>query len=175
MEQDPPQTLDPVPATVATRWLSPVIRVMHERHEDMLALASGLPAGGLEWQASDAVPSIGGIASHILLVEDYAIRTVAGEVLEGWTGENGQDIDLESSEAEICSRITELDARAKAILSETGEQTLRSRHEGNGRSLFDVLAEEMDHVAMHYGQMQIARQLFEDAHPDFLSEYEHWR
>lgn len=151
------------------------MRLLDERHEDMLALVSGLPSGGLDWQASDTMASIGGIASHILLVEDYAIHAVAGANFAGWTGRNGQDMDRRGGETELRSRIIELDGRAKTILCEAGEQELLRRHEGNGRTLFDVLVEEMDHAAMHYGQMQISRQLFEEAHPDFVSGYQHWR
>jgi hypothetical protein len=175
LEQESPPSLEPVPATVAVRWLSPLIRVLHERHEDMLALVSGLPPGGLQWQAADEMASLGGIAARILLVEDYAIHAVAGESLEGWMGTNGQGMDAVISESELCARIVAVDRHAKALLCDVDEQQLLARHEGNGRSLFDVLVEEVDHVAMHYGQMQIARQLFEDAHPEFLSGYEHWR
>lgn len=175
MEQETLPSLAPVPATVAVRWLSPLIRVMHERHEDMFELVGGLPEGGLEWQPSPAMASIGGIASHILLIEDYAIHAVAGTSLAGWTGGNGQDMDRRPGELELRSRILELDGRAKGFLCEVGELELLRRHEGNGRTLFDVLVEEMDHAAMHYGQMQVARQLFEEAHPGFVSGYRHWR
>lgn len=148
---------------------------MHERHEDMLALVAGLPAGALLWQAADAMASIGGIAAHILLVEDYAVHAVAGESLAGWMGTNGQGMDAVSSESELCARIVAVDRHAKALLCEVAEAKLRSRHEDNGRTVFDVLVEEMDHAAMHYGQMQIARQLYEEAHPGFVSGYRHWR
>lgn len=164
-----------MPATVAVRWLSPLIRVMHERHEDMLELCSGLPHGGLAWNAAADMGSIGGIATHVLLVEDYAIHAVAGRSLEGWTGQNGQGMSEVAEEATLASRITALDRRAKEILCEVDEPRLRSRHEGNGRTVFDVLLEEMDHAAMHYGQMQVARQLYEQSHPDFASRYQHWR
>lgn len=175
MEQESPPSLESVPATVAVRWLSPLIRVMHERHEDMLALAMGLPPGGLEWQAGQDMGSVGGIAAHILLIEDYAIHAVAGETLVGWSGANGQGMDTLCTEPELCARIVAVDRHAKALLCEVDESRLRSRHEGNGRTVFDVLVEEMDHAAMHYGQMQVARQLFEQAHPGFVSGYQHWR
>lgn len=140
----------------------------------MLALISDLPDGGLEWQAGDSMASIAGIASHILLVEDYALHAVSGASLTGWSGTNGQDMDRRANELELRSRILELDGRAKGFLCEVSEQALLARHDGNGRTVFDVLVEEMDHAAMHYGHMQLARQLYEQAHPEFVSEYKHW-
>ena len=141
----------------------------------VLALVSGLPPWGLQWQAADEMASLGGIAAHILLVEDYAIHAVAGESLEGWMGTNGQGMDAAISESDLCARIVAVDRHAKALLCDVDEQRLLARHEGNGRTVFDVLVEEMDHVAMHYGHMQLARQLYEHAHPGFVSEYRHWR
>ena len=141
----------------------------------MLALVADLPAGGLQWQAGAEMASLGGIAAHILLVEGYAIYAVGRETFPGWTGQNGQGMDAPIAERALRNQIVDTDRRAKDVLCDVDEQRLLARHEGNGRTVFDVFVEEMDHAAMHYGHMQLARQLYEQHHPQFESEYRHWR
>jgi hypothetical protein len=35
--------------------------------------------------------------------------------------------------------------------------------------------EDLDHVAVHHGQMQLKRHLYEAAHLEVPATYEHWR
>lgn len=162
----PPAGLDPI--------LAGLLTVSHERHMDMIALVTGLPDGALTWAPGPEAAHISGLVMHILEVEDYLSRVASGIGVQ-WDGANGSSMDLALDEAGLVARIAEVDARLKHAMESMSFERLERHAPGNERTVGSALVEDLDHCAMHYGQVQLTRHLYELAHPGFESRYEHWR
>lgn len=144
--------------------LHAVLAAAAERHEDMASLVSGLPDGALDWLPAEAATSLAGLALHIIDVETHIAALARGED-DGWAGENGS----RTAETAIERELLEAIAAAGPVLA-----SALAAMDWGGPGASGVLA-DLDHVAMHHGQMQLTRHLWEEAHPDAASEYEHWR
>ncbi len=154
--------------------LAGLLGTMHERHFDMLNLVSGLPAGALFWAPGPEMTCVAGLAAHILEVEVFAGRVAAGENLH-WEGGNGPPPHGEDEAAALAAAIVEADHFLKGVLGRLTGDALSRPLPGEDRSAGAAIVEEFDHAAMHYGQMQITRHLWEAAHPGFEPTYTHWR
>jgi hypothetical protein len=162
----------------APRGLAPLVvgllTTTHERHMDLVALVSNLPPGALSWSPGPAAAHISGLVMHILEVEEYLARVASGDEVE-WAATNGSSMDVELDALALGARIAEVDSRLKRALEAVSQERLVALQPGGDRTLGSMLVEDLDHSAMHYGQVQLTRHLYELAHPDFQSSYEHWR
>ena len=156
---EPPSELPPA--------VRAVLSTTHDRHVDMSNLVRGLPREGLEWVPAEGASTLAGLTLHILDVERYLTALVTGEDI-GWTGELGTRIDEWAAEHELVAAIAARDEELKDAL----ERLDTGRWSG---SLSGDLLGDLDHVAVHLGQMQLTRNLYEAAHPEAGGSYEHWR
>jgi hypothetical protein len=151
--------------------LSPAVRALlsttHDRHLDMTRLVGGLPPGGLKWVPADGASTLAGLTLHVLDVERYLVALLTGEDI-GWTGQRGTRITEEATETELIAEIEERDAEMKAAIAAVTAERWGSGDVAN-------LLDDLDHVAVHQGQMQLTRNLYEAAYPDASGSYEHWR
>ncbi len=154
--------------------LAGLLTTTHERHMDLVALLSGLPAEGLTWAPGPDAAHISGLVMHILEVEEYLAHVAAGEQVE-WEGTNGSSMDIALDAASLTARITQVDRQLKRALEHLPPQRLDEMQPGGDRTVGSMLVEDLDHSAMHYGQVQLTRHMYELAHPEFASRYEHWR
>ncbi len=154
--------------------LAGLLCTMHERHFDMLNLVSGLPAGALSWAPGPEMTCLAGLAAHILEVEVFAGRVAAGEDPR-WEGGNGPRPHGEDDTAAIAGAIVDADRFLKGVLGALTGEALSRPQPGEDRPAGAAVVEEFDHAAMHYGQMQLTRHLWEAAHPGFAATYSHWR
>jgi len=119
-------------------------------------------------------PALAGLALHILEVERYVLSVVVGEDI-GWTGERGTHIEDVATEHELVAAIQQTDQRfVDAFEALTPERRAAETPTG-GTTVGEAIGEDLDHVAVHHGQMQLTRHLYEVAHPDVPATYEHWR
>lgn len=157
--------------------LSPFHRALltttRERHEDMANLVRGLPGGGLTWSPGGNAPALAGLALHILDVERYLVALASGQDIE-WTGEDGSRILEEATEGELLAAIDETDRQLTEALEHASEERLAANQPGETRTVGEALVEDLDHSAVHLGQMQLTRNLYEAAHPDEPRTYDHW-
>jgi len=137
-----------------------------DRHRDMTNLVRGLPREALAWVPADGASSLAGLTLHILDVERYLTALVTGEDI-GWTGELGTRIQETAADHELVAAIAARD-------EELGD-ALERLDADRWSSLAGDLLEDLDHVAVHLGQMQLTRNLYEAVHPEAAGEYEHWR
>lgn len=154
--------------------LSGLLATTHERHMDMIALVTGLPEGGLTWAAGADAAHISGLTMHILEVEEHLAHLAAGDEVH-WAGKNGSSMDVVADETTLIARITEVDGALKRAIERIPPERLERHAPGNERTIGAALVEDLDHCAMHYGQLQLTRHFYELAHPRFESRYEHWR
>ena len=71
--------------------------------------------------------------------------------------------------------IVDLEARMRAMFASIDDARLEASAPGGGQTLGQALLEDLDHCAIHHGQAQLTRNLWEAAHPDAPKTYEHWR
>jgi len=66
----------------------------------------------------------------------------------------------------------------KRILPEMTVERMNARFTAWGQGSMEsgggLIAEAATHTTMHWGHMQITRQLWEQAHPEFVGTYRHW-
>jgi uncharacterized damage-inducible protein DinB len=139
----------------------------------MVALVSRLPDGALEWSPAENAPALAGLAMHILDVERYVLSVAVGEDI-GWTGERGTHIEDVANEEQLLAAIQEMDRRIAEAFGMLTEQALAAATLGGGSTVAEAIIEDLDHVAVHHGQMQLTRHLYEAAHPDAPATYVHW-
>jgi len=162
-----PETVHPLMAGMLT--------VTHDRHADMLDLIGGLPPDALHWTPGPSMSSLAGLTRHIMDVWVSTARVAAGD-LPAWHGENGALLDATDDAPTLIACITERDAYCKRVLPTLPAARLFACWPGDAtRTIGRSLIEEGDHSAMHYGQMQLTRHLYEQAHPEFASRYVHWQ
>ena len=158
--------------------VNPLVRALmsttRDRHEDMRALVQGLADGGLTWSPAEDAPALAGLALHILDVERYVVSVATGEEM-GWTGERGTHIRDAATEDDLVAAIEEMDRRIAAALGRLTNEHLAALTAAGDTTVGEAILEDLDHVAVHVGQMQLTRHLYEAAHPDQPRTYEHWR
>jgi hypothetical protein len=154
--------------------LSGLLTTSHERHMDLIALVSDLPDEALSWGPGPDAAHISGLVMHILEVEQYLAAVAAGQEIE-WAGTNGSSMDFALDAAALVERISEVDFALKRALETVSSARLDALQPGGERTVGSMLVEDLDHSAMHYGQVQLTRHLYELAHPELASTYQHWR
>jgi uncharacterized damage-inducible protein DinB len=139
----------------------------------MADLVAGLPAGALDWRPAEGASSLTGLAHHILHVERaMALEAATGET--DWDRTEGFGTDARGDEPALAALIDEADATIKRALEALPADGLLRVTQPDDRSVGSGLVEEFDHGAMHLGQMQLTRRLWEQAHPEHPTTYEHW-
>lgn len=154
--------------------LSGLLTTAHERHMDLIALVAGLPAEALASSPGPQAAHISGLVMHILEVEEYLAAVASGQDVE-WSGTNGSSMEIAVESSDLIGRITIVDSRLKDALATIPPERLDIIQPGGDRTIGSMLVEDLDHAAMHYGQVQLTRHLYELAHPEFASSYQHWR
>ena len=151
-----------------------MLSTTHDRHLDLAALVTDLPDDALAWTPCVDAPALAGLVLHILDVEGHLTAMAAGED-DHWAGENGSHILDSATAAALRIAIADADARTKLGLASIDDARLEASAPGGDRPLGEALLEDLDHCAIHHGQAQLTRNLWEAAHPDAPRTYEHWR
>jgi hypothetical protein len=159
--------------------LGGILSMMHFAHRNMCAIVADLPSEALMWQPGVQMGTLAGIIAHTMYCEAYAHRRAAGEAV-AWDGEwmNARAWESTADTDQALAAIVEADAVMKRILPTMTVARMSERFSawGNdeaesGGSLIAIAAA---HTAMHWGHMQMTRQLWEQAHPEFVGTYRPW-
>jgi hypothetical protein len=174
MDDAPALTLDYDPPDEAGPLVGALLRTSHDRHLDMTAIIAGLDTGALRWKPAPEANSLADLVRHIVHIESFVAAYLLGEATTH-DGANGALAPVAGDAEALALAIARLDARLKAALG-----TLPGREADlvagyDGRTLGALAVEELDHAAMHYGQVQLTRHLLEAAFPELAGEYVHWR
>jgi hypothetical protein len=145
----------------------------HDRHLDLAALIHGLGDEDLSWTPCADAPALAGLVLHILDIEGHLAAIANGED-DHWTGENGSRILDSATSDELRAAIDAVDARIWTAFASLDEARLEAPVSGDER-LVEALLEDLDHCALHHGQAQLTRNMWEATHPDVPKSYEHWR
>jgi hypothetical protein len=150
-----------------------ILSTTHDRHQDLAVLIIGLSDDDLTWAPCAGAPALAGLVLHILDVEGH-LAAIALDVDDQWTGENGSHILDAATLEDLRTAIDEVDARMRTAFASLDEARLEARLPA-GQRVVEALLEDLDHCALHHGQAQLTRNMWEAAHPDVPRTYQHWR
>ncbi len=163
--------------------LGGILNMMDFAHQNMTQIIADLPDEALVWQPANDMGSLSGIICHTMYVETFAIRRAAGEdvsyIAEDDDAENARSTwqTAERREQSI-ARIAEGDAIMKRILPIMTVAGMEKRFHAFSQDLTQsggcLIAKAATHTTMHWGHMQMTRQLWEQAHPEFVGSYTPW-
>jgi len=158
--------------------LGGVLSMMHFAHRNMCQLIRDLPAEALVWSPSPSMGTLAGILEHAMYCEAYAYRLVAGEAVAWNADANVRTWESTADTDRALAAIVEADAVMKRILPTMTVARMGERFPAWGNddpeSGGALIAEAAAHTAMHWGHMQMTRQLWEQAHPEFVGIYRPW-
>jgi uncharacterized damage-inducible protein DinB len=133
-------------------------------HADVQAAIQGLPQQALDWVPGPEMNSLSVLAVHLAGAERYWL----GDVVTGQS--SGRDRDAEFQvhglrSKVLIERLADSLAYVRTVLSELSLQDLAQPHTSprDGR-LYTVgwaLAHALEHTALHTGQIQLTRQLWD--------------
>jgi hypothetical protein len=153
--------------------LRSIVEVTHDRHVDMVNLVRDLPDEALSWRPGPRMNALAGLVWHIMDIEERVLGAVAGDPA-AVPGENGALLDRTGTAASVVERIAHGDAALIQAFEALTDADLVRELPAWEATVLAVIVSESDHCAMHYGQMQLTRHLYEHLHPGFHSAYQHW-
>lgn len=166
MEPEPFPTLHPV--------IAGLINVVHETHQDMIALVRGVDLEGLKWMPiREKTAHLSGIVLHVLEVEEYLAALAEGSE-EEWSAPLGSSNDLVMRDSDLVARIEATDIRLKKAIGFISEERLNALCPDGERTVAEALIEDLAHSSQHLGQMQLTRQMMVKTIPMDFPAYEHW-
>jgi uncharacterized damage-inducible protein DinB len=163
--------------------LGGILKMMDFAHRNMTQIIADLPDEALVWQPANNMGSLSGIICHTMYCEVYAIRRAAGEDVSYSAKEDDAEEDdstwrTAERREELIARIAEGDAIMKRILPTMTvagmEKRFHAFSEDSTASGGYLIAIAATHTTMHWGHMQMTRQLWEQAHPEFRGSYTRW-
>lgn len=151
-----------------------LVNVIHENHQDMIALIRGLDIEGLKWMAiRERTPHLSGLVLHVLEVENYLAGLAEGSDAP-WTQPLGSSNTIVMRDTDLIARIEATDIRLKKAVGFVSEERLQALCPGGERTVAEALVEDMSHSSLHIGQMQLTRQLMVQTIAMEFPPYEAW-
>lgn len=158
--------------------LAGILAALDFTHRNMIAIVADLPPDALAWKPGPDMGSLAGIVRHTVYCENYALRAATGENAHYDEATNARQWDATDDAATLQTAIGACDTLMKTALPAlTVERMGRPLTVWGGpheSSAGELIADAANHTAMHWGQMQMTRQLWEQAHPDFSGDYTRW-
>lgn len=158
--------------------LGGILAMMHFAHRNMCAIVADLPSQALVWRPAERMGSLAGIIAHTMYCETYAYQRAAGEDVPYDEDTNRHTWASTDTTEQAIARIAAGDAVMKRILPVMTVERMSARFPAWGQetpqSGGDLIAEAATHTTMHWGHMQMTRQLWEQAHPEFAGSYRPW-
>ena len=147
--------------------------VTHDRHGNMIHLGRDRSDEALNGRPGPRMNALAGFVGHIMDIEERVVRAAAGDP-EAGPGANGALLDRPGTAVGIVERIARGDAALKQAFEALTDADLARALPPWSATVGAIVVGEANHCAMHYGQMQLTRHLYEHAHPNVHTAYEHW-
>ena len=134
-------------------------------HDDILQAVDGLPPAAMDWIPGQEMNSIGVLLTHIIGSERYMIGDIAA--LE--SSNRNRDTEFQAHGVELAvlkQRLSDNLEYARSVVEKLSLQDLESKHVlPNGREYTVAwgLLHGLEHATLHLGQIQLTRQLWEQA------------
>lgn len=135
-------------------------------HQEMDKTLTGLPQAALDWTLGPELNSLAVLAAHVagselFWIGDVIIRQKSTRVRDHefqTTAVTAEDLKTRLAQALADSR----QAVAQLTLADLAEQRTSPRGDGAVYSIAWCLLHALEHVAIHVGHMQLARQWWEE-------------
>lgn len=132
-------------------------------HDDILQAVEGLSPAALDWTPGREMNSIGVLMTHIIGSERYMIGDIAA--LESSNRDREAEFQVHDFEREaLQQRLNDNLEYARTVVEKMTLQDLESKRVlPNGReyTVAWALLHGLEHAALHLGQIQLTRQLWE--------------
>jgi hypothetical protein len=159
--------------------LAGILSMMDFAHRNMCAIVADLPPEALTWKPGPQMGALAGIIAHTMYCETYGYRRAAGETVE-WDDHINEELWSSGDDAvQAVARIAAGDTTMKEILPTMTVERMNAQFRTSDQTAIQsgghLIAEAVTHTTMHWGHMQMTRQLWELAHPAFHGTYEPWQ
>jgi uncharacterized damage-inducible protein DinB len=138
---------------------------LHNLHNDIVSAIEGLPQEALEWKPEAAMNSICVLSVHITGAERFLI----GDLVKGESSQRDRPAEFKAAgldSATLVKRLRDSEVYFKTVLEGLSladlESTRRDPRDGSEKSVSWALLHALEHTAMHAGQIQDLRQLYQD-------------
>lgn len=142
-----------------------VINRLHERHNDIEKAIEGLPQEALDWKPEPAMNSICVLIVHIAGAERFLI----GDIVKGESSQRDRPAEFMAAgldAATLIKRLNSSEAYLKSVLETLSltdlDDTRRHPRDGSQVAVSWALLHALEHTALHTGQIQDLRQLYQD-------------
>src|SRR5215510_7654146 len=140
--------------------------LLQDCHNGILQALEGLPQAALDWVPGEDMNSINVLLAHITGSERYWIGDIAAQ--ESSNRDRAAEFRVRGVEADVfIKKLAENLEYARSALEKMTLHDLEStRVSANGESEYTVawaLLHALEHATTHLGQIQITRQLWEQA------------
>ncbi len=133
-------------------------------HQELDRTIQGLSKAAIDWAPGPGMNSLGVLASHVAGAQRYWI----GDVIAGDSSQRDRDAEFRAQgrdAASLAVRLSETLAYTRQALERLTlpdlETTRTLPQDGYMVSVAWALAHALEHTALHLGQMQLTRQLWE--------------
>lgn len=140
------------------------LRLLQERHNDILEAIEGLPSAALDWSPGPDMNSISVLVVHLTGSERYWI----GDIATQESSHRDRDAEFRVHDVELdvlIKRLADHMEYARRALNNMSMQDLETvRALPSGKREITVawaLLHALEHATLHLGQIQITRQLWE--------------
>lgn len=135
---------------------------LKELHNDILAALKDLPSAALDWSPAVDMNSISVLVVHTVGAQRFLI----GEVVGGEPANRDREAEFRVHELDVDNLMHRLDESFEyigSVLGKLSEDVLLSPRNlrGRERTVAWVLDHALKHTALHLGQIQITRQIWE--------------
>lgn len=158
--------------------LAGVLAQLHFVHRDMVGMVRELPPEALAWTPGPEMSTLSGIVRHTMYCEKYCMLAAGGLDYTYDSDTDRQTLAATDDAPALVAAIVEADLIAKRALPAL---TVGEMHKGIAAwggtdevSAGALIADALNHTAMHWGHMQMTRQLWQQQHPEFTDDYKRW-
>jgi uncharacterized damage-inducible protein DinB len=142
-----------------------VLNRLHELHNEIEKAIEGLPPQALDWKPVPAMNSICVLIVHLSGAE----RFLVGDIVKGEASQRDRPAEFMASgwdAAALVQRLKDSEAYFKSVLESMSLADLdgmrRHPRDGSQVSASWAILHALEHSAMHTGQIQDLRQLYQD-------------
>ena len=144
------------------------INNLQELHDDIRTALVGLPQAALDWAPGPDTNSLNVLVTHLTGAERYWL----GDVIAGEPSGRDREAEFRVRGLTIDSlvqRLNDIESLAQRVLAALSlsdlEATRVSPRNGRQVTVAWALDHALKHTALHLGQIQLTRQLWEQTHP----------
>ena len=133
-------------------------------HADIERTIAGLPQAALDWAPGPEMNSLAVLAVHVAGAERYWIGDMVGGDPSRWDRAaefHTRGVDAAALHARLAAALAHSQSALEKLTLADREATVVSPRDGRAFTGAWCLAHALEHTALHLGQMQITRQLWE--------------